>query len=114
MLLDASDYQQKIDKVLFDGSYSMLDKDPKRKLEARLSKVLTHLDKEGKLPSELRRRLTPAQSYTPLLYGLSKLHQEGIPLRSIVSTIGSPCYFNAKELTRILTHPIGRTNKRKC
>ena len=51
VLLDASDYHYKIDKILSDGNYTLLDKDPKRKLEARLSKILIHLDKEGKLPS---------------------------------------------------------------
>ena len=31
VLLDASDYQQKMDKIL-SGNYIMLDKDPKKKL----------------------------------------------------------------------------------
>ena len=41
----------------------MLSKDPMKKVEAKLSKLLTNLDKISELPSELRRRLTPAQSY---------------------------------------------------
>ena len=32
VLLDASDFQHKIDKILSDGNYTLLDQDPKRKL----------------------------------------------------------------------------------
>ena len=42
----------------------------------------------------------------PQMYSLPKIHEDGThytPMRPIVSTIGSPSYKLAKELTRILT-----------
>ena len=107
VVMDAPKYQRKIDDILSDDRYTMLSKDPTKKLEAKLSKILMNLDKISELPSELRRRLTPAQSYTPQPYGLPKIHEEEIPLRPIVSTISSPCYLVAKHLARILTPLVG-------
>ena len=42
------------------------------------------------------------------MYGLPKVHKEGVPMRPIVSTIGSPTYRLAKELARILTPLTGK------
>ena len=47
--------------------------------------------------------VTPQHSYHPQLYDLPKIHKPEVPLRPIVSSIGSPTYHLAKELTRILT-----------
>jgi hypothetical protein len=38
----------------------------------------------------------------PHIYGLWKIHEEGIPLRPIVNTIGSPTYYLAKFLAKKL------------
>ena len=42
-------------------------------------------------------------SHPPQLYGLPKIHKMGIPLRPIVSSIGSATYRLVRELARILT-----------
>ena len=42
-------------------------------------------------------------------YGLPKLHKPNIPLRPIVSSIGSPTYNLSKELARILSPLRGKT-----
>ena len=47
--------------------------------------------------------MTPRASTLPQLYGLPKVHKDGIPLRPIVSAIGSPTYSLSKELARILS-----------
>ena len=46
----------------------------------------------------------------PQIYGLPKIHEEGVPLRPIVCTIGSPNYVYAKELARILSSLTGGTS----
>ena len=45
----------------------------------------------------------------PRLYGLPKLHKENVPLRPIVSAIGSPTYKIAKHLSKLLQPFIGQT-----
>ena len=95
VVLDSSIYHEKINKVLSDkAKYSPLNTDPTSKLERRLAKTLSQLQNKGELDREYKRWLTPSQSHAPQLYGLPKVHKEGIPLRPIVSTIGSPLFCN--------------------
>ena len=44
------------------------------------------------------------------MYGLPKIHKPNIPLRPIVSSIGSATYHLAKELSRIVSPLLGKTN----
>ena len=55
------------------------------------------------------RRLYPTGESPPRFYGLSKVHKSGMPLRPIVSSIGSVTYGNSKELSRILKPLVGRS-----
>ena len=47
-------------------------------------------------------QLHPAGSRPTRLYGLPKIHTEGIPLRPIVSNIGTPTYQLSKSLAGLL------------
>jgi hypothetical protein len=44
------------------------------------------------------------------LYGLPKIHKDGVPLKPIVSTIGSPTYGLAKHLAGLLGSHLGLTS----
>ena len=61
------------------------------------------------MDEKLSDSLTPRYFSAPQMYGLPKVHKDGTPMRPIVSTIGSPSYKLAKELTRILTPLAGNT-----
>jgi hypothetical protein len=61
------------------------------------------------LPIDLKHRLTPYHSKPPHLYGLPKIHKPDIPLRPIVSSIGSPCYALAGFLHKILSPLAGKS-----
>ena len=50
----------------------------------------------------------PSYSKTLFLYGLPKLHKQGVPLHPIVSTIGSATYQLAKCLTTIISPLAGQ------
>ena len=69
-----------------------------------------HLIKWKDLPTPLKKKLSPNNSVIPKIYGLPKIHKEGVPLRPIVCTIGSPSYNLAKELSRILSPISGQTD----
>ena len=45
----------------------------------------------------------------PQIYGLPKIHKEGVPIRPIVNTIGSPTYHLAKFLAKKLKYFVGKT-----
>ena len=57
----------------------------------------------------LYKKLYPTGASSPKFYGLPKVHKDGIPLRPIVSSVGSVSYETAKELSRILKPLVGKT-----
>jgi hypothetical protein len=58
--------------------------------------------KKSSFPEEVIQQLLPQGSRHPRVYGLPKIHKEGAPLRSIVSTIGAPAYRLAQYLAKQL------------
>ena len=56
------------------------------------------------------KRLYPTGASPTRFYGLPKVHKSGMPLRPIVSTIGSVTYETSKELSRILKPLVGRSH----
>ena len=57
-----------------------------------------------------KRNFFPKEGIAPRIYGLLKIHKNGIPLRPIVNTIGSPTYKLAKYLATLLKPLVGKTN----
>ena len=109
MILDRSDYTHKMMKILKDDKYTVKKRDPTVKKEKEIANALKRLCNEGHLDVRLCDLLTPRYSSAPQMYGLPKVHKEDIPMRPIVSAIGSPSYSLAKELARILTPMAGNT-----
>ena len=104
VVLSREEYSQKMRQITDDDSkYRILRKDSTVKTESKISEALKRLQQKGYIDDKLRDRLTPRYSNPPQLYGLPKIHKEGVPMRPIVSAVGSPCYGLAKELARILT-----------
>jgi hypothetical protein len=60
-------------------------------------------------PTDLKYKLTPYHSKPLHLYGIPKIRKPDIPLRPIVSSIGSPCYAMAGFLQKILSPPAGKS-----
>ena len=103
MILNTSDYKQKISYLLEDPAYRKLAKDPKDAIERKTTLLL----KKSSLTEETRRQLCPAGSRPPRMYGLPKIHKEGIPLRPTVSNIGAPTYQLAKHFQDFLANSPG-------
>ena len=56
--------------------------------------------------------LKSSDGRAPRIYGFPKIHKQGIPLRPIVSFVESPTTYNlSKEITRILSHLVGRSKR---
>jgi len=51
----------------------------------------------------------PTDSRPPKLYGLPKIHKPQVPLRPIVSCIGSPTYQLLKHIAKLITPLSGQT-----
>jgi hypothetical protein len=106
VILNTTDYKLKIASLLGDSAYKKLDKDPTDSIERKTIKLL----KKSSLPEDLRKQLQPSGSRAPRLYGLPKIHKEGVPLRPIVSNIGAPTYQLAKQLTGFLNQLTGNSS----
>ena len=110
VIMDKEEYTQKMKRILDDADkYRIIKRDPTLKIEKKITESLKHLRKEGYIDDRLCDSLTPRYSEPPQMYGLPKVHKDGVPMRPIVSCIGSPTYRLAKDLARILTPLSGQT-----
>ena len=110
VVLDKKDYTEKMNQMLEGETYKAITKDPTTRAETKVTTVLKQLEKRGYISEKERKYLSPQCSTPPLIYGLPKIHKEGLPLRQIVSPIRSPTYRLAKSLARILTPLAGKTS----
>ena len=82
-----------------------MTKDPTDSTERKT----TTLIKKTTLSEDLCKKLSPTGSRPPRLYGLPKIHKEGVPLRPIVSNIGAPMYQLSKHLAELLGQLTGKS-----
>ena len=103
VLMDRCEYLSKLYTIVNDSSkFTQLSHDPTEKRENRLQNFLYRLFKKGQLDEHTYKRIRPTGSVPSQLYGLPKLHKDNIPLRPIISQIGSYTYELAKFLVPIL------------
>ncbi len=70
---------------------------------------MKQLKDKDKLNETTYHRIRPNDATTAKFYGLPKIHKENIPLRPIVSLLGSPIYELSKHFAMIL-HPLVKTS----
>jgi hypothetical protein len=102
VVLNITDYNEKISALLRAPTYQRLAKDPTDAVERK-----TTLLHKKSLPKEVIQQLQPQGFRPPRLYGLPKIHKEGVPLQPIVSTIRAPTYRLAQHLAGLLGARIG-------
>ena len=79
------------------------------RLKNKLISMLRSIKTKGSLSEDLYRRLYPTGAGSPKFYGLPKIHKLGMPLRPIVSSIGTVTYQTSKEVARISKPLVGRS-----
>ena len=107
VVMDKQEYVKKVEDLLQESSYKKNAEDPTAKQKNKLISILKTIKADGGLKDELYRRLYPTGAGSPQFYGLPKIHKPGIPLRPIISSIGTVTYNTAKELARILKPLVG-------
>ncbi|XP_046383788.1 uncharacterized protein LOC124154233 [Ischnura elegans] len=105
VLMEKEEYQKKISELLSDTIYRKLGKNPMAKAERETKAII----KKSSIPPEEKRGLITSAPKPPRMYGLPKVHKEGVPLRPIVSQIDAPTYRLAKYLARTLQDHTGTT-----
>ena len=87
------------------GSYKKLRSNPISRILKEVKKVI----KGSSLDDKNKKLLLPTGEITPRIYGLPKIHKDGVPLRPIVNTIGPPTYELAKYVAKKLGPLVGHT-----
>lgn len=108
VILNKQDYHNKVKALLDDtNTYEKLTSDPTRAIKNKLIQTLKEWRKEERIPSYLYNQLYPTAENVPKFYGLPKIHKKDVPLRPIVSSIGSVMYDTAKFLAKIMKPLVG-------
>ena len=118
VILNKSDYIQKMgyildDKTKFFNMGSVDQHDNTAKTEQKLQKRLLDFVNQKILTRDIYDRIRPTGSQRPRMYGLPKTHKENIPLRPILSMIGSSQHELAKWLSKVLA-PVLKLYSSNC
>ena len=104
VIMNRSDYLSKLLDIVSDPTkFKLLTEDPTEQRETRLQNFLYRLYKRGELDESTYKCIRPTGSNPSQMYGLPKIHKDGVPLRPIISQIGSYTYDLAKFLVPILS-----------
>ena len=100
-------YEYKIKKVLADlkakpSVTGGINWDLTKKVCREASKIIQNIVRRNELTEETGNYLKPRDCHAPRLSGLPKVHKDGVPLRGIMSTVGSPFEKISKFLIPIL------------
>jgi len=108
VIMDRNKYTEKCLAFLESDQFKCLTKDPTKTTERKVQNLLRKI--KSKLPDNTYRKLYPTGSRPGQFYGLAKIHKlkenEGIdelPLRPIISNIGTATYSLAKHLAKLLS-----------
>ena len=109
-IMTSEQYKSKVNELISDDqTYERLQKDPTNLYTHKVREALKSIEEKGNLSRGQYLRLYPSDPSPPLFYGLPKVHKQGVPLRPIVSTIGSATYEVSKHLAGILAPLVGNT-----
>ena len=86
------------------GKSEVINDDPTTSFTNKIQKHLSKLRKEDKFDKKTYYKLYPSDPIPPRLYGTIKAHkpEKDYPMRTIVSTIGTPPYGISKYLVEII------------
>ena len=108
VVIDTVDYIKKANEILEDtNTYRVIQTDPTSRLKNRLISILRRIKTATGLQENIYRKMYPTGASPPRFYGLPKIHKKNIPLRPIVSSIGSVAYGLAKVLADIIKPLMG-------
>ena len=110
VIMKKEEYREKCGMLLEDRkTYQKLKSDPTAKYKKQFIAALKVLKERNVIPPALHKRLYPTTDQPPRFYGLPKVHKQNMPLRPIVSSIGTISYECARYLADVLSPLVGKT-----
>ena len=113
VVLDKEDYIKKCNEHLTSGPYTKLKKDPTSSIVSKVTKKPIELRDNNLIEQQEYFRLKPTGTQPPRFYSLPKIHQDGTPMRPIVSYTGTPLYGISKFIANILK-PYGKLKEQQA
>ena len=110
VVMDKADYTAKALTLLEDQPFQSVKRDPKKKIEDRLNKYLWKLFQQGRMLKPLYNQLHASACPLPRFYGLAKTHKPDVPLRPVISAVGSALYGVSKYLAMVLKPLLGQSD----
>ena len=108
VLLNKSDYMDKMESILHDESKFHKRNDDIYKvnigIEDKINYQLRKLKKNNSITESVYNELYVSGSSPSVMYGLAKVHKEGVPLRPILAAYSSPSYRVTKFLITFIQH----------
>ena len=90
VVMDRAEYVTKMKVIVNDQSkFKAVHKDNNLDNLVKFQRFFSRLKSKGAISPEEYQRARPTAAATPTLYGLPKLHKENVPMRPILSSIGS-------------------------
>ena len=111
-LLSSGEMFRKIEEQL--GEAKDIEIDPTKNLVTKFQKEISKLKKEDKIDKTEFYSMYPSDAIPPRLYGLVKAHKmsKGYPMRTVVSTIGTPFYGTSKHLVQLIQPTLNKNEIR--
>jgi hypothetical protein len=110
VVIDKTDYFQKAYELINDTTkFKKLKNENTLKIENKLNRILINLKKHGHISEDTYKHLRSSGSTPGLFYGLPKIHKPSVPLRPIISGVGTPCHKMASYLAKYLS-PLAISN----
>jgi len=101
--LDRMEYINKMEINLADSNtYTRIQRNPINKITEHLKKTLKRWLQKEYITDHIHARLNSTNAILPRAYGLPKIHKADRPLRTIVSSIGSPLHNLSTYMLKIL------------
>ena len=112
--MDRNMYTNKCFDLLDNEQFKYLDNDPTSKTEGKVQRLLRSI--KSKLPEKVYKTVYPTGSRPGKFYGTAKLHKlteqrntvTDLPVRPIVSNIGTSTYQLSKYLSKLL-YPLSKS-----
>lgn len=96
-------YETKMSDLLSDTStYKPIKKDLTSHFQTKNNDLARRLHSAGYIDAWTKSRLTTYKALPPRIYGLPKIHKTNVPLRPIISCVGSPTHDLSRFVNDIL------------
>ena len=110
VIMEKDEYYKKMSDLLNDSNtYKKVAHDLTKQIQNKINGLINNMFRKKYIDKKTKNLLNCHNGQSPYIYGLPKLHKNNIPLRPIVSTVGSPTYKLSKFLSNILTNILGNT-----